>query len=565
MAKLKIVPLSSLHKVFPEGEPEKHTKTAFTTLKNEPLSVQFAYRLEENSAAHLSVNAVIETDLPVSLYSVGYVPVAHTAVDGLADSYPPGLFPDILIPKKVNPQIKKLDSFLQVNTELGEKTFLHAGKDCWKSIWLTFGESKNCPCGNHTVKVSFYSRDDMSLVGESSITVKVIDAKLPAQTLKYTNWLHCDCIADVYGVEVFSDEFFAVLEKFVRSAAQNGMNTLLTPCFTPPLDTARGEYRRVVQLVKITVRDGKYLFDFSLLKRFMDVARRCGIRYFEHSHLFSQWGAECAPQIVADVGGRQRRIFGWQTKASGKKYSDFLHAYIPALLDFLKSEKCDKKFLFHISDEPFAEHIVSFGKAKSVIGDMLDGYTVIDALSEYDIYKKGLVEIPVVSTNHVRDFKGKCKNYWCYYTGGEVREGQSNRFIACSSERNRMIGIQMYAARVKGILHWAFNFYYDVLSRGTFDPCKDPDGFAGRAAGTTYFVYPTPDRDVYQSIRQKVFYEGINDFRALSLLEKLKGRKYAEDLIEEFYGKVDFFTSAGSEEKLLSFREELNKRIEQSI
>lgn len=562
---LKVVPLSSLYKVFPESEPENSKTCSFTALKNEPLSVQFAYRIHDCKDDNLSLNVRLETDLPVSLYSVGYVPVAHTEVSGLDDHYSPGLFPDILFPKKVNPEIKKLRPFPPVNTEVGEKIVLHAGKDCWKSIWLTFGEQKECPAGEHIVRVVFYSRVDCAPVGECSIKVKIIDAKLPKQTLKYTNWLHCDCIADVYDVEMFSDRFFAILERFVRLAAQNGMNTLLTPCFTPPLDTEFGEYRRPAQLVKVDVLDGKYQFDFSLLKRFMDLAKKCGIRYFEHSHLFSQWGAEYAPQIIATVNGRERRIFGWHTKASGKKYAEFLRAYIAALLEFLKQEKMDKYFLYHISDEPSEGHLNSYKKAKSLIGDMLEGYTMIDALSSYGLYEKGAVQTPVVSTNNVQDFKGRCKSYWCYYTGDEVKAGQSNRFIVCSSERNRMLGIQMYTGQVEGFLHWALNYYYDIASQGVFDPSKDPNGYSGRAAGSTYLVYPAADGEVYQSIRQKIFYEGINDFRALKLLERLRGRKFVESLIEQAYGKVDFFTSAGSEEKLLSFREEINRKIEESL
>ena len=112
---LQVVPLSSLYKVFPECEPESSKTGCFTALKNEPLSVQFAYRLGDYKDDNLSLNVKIETDLPVSLYSVGYVPVAHTQVSELTDHYAPGLFPDILFPKKVNPEIRK--SFITLPPE----------------------------------------------------------------------------------------------------------------------------------------------------------------------------------------------------------------------------------------------------------------------------------------------------------------------------------------------------------------------------------------------------------------------------------------------------------------
>ena len=59
---------------------------------------------------------------------------------------------------------------------------------------------------------------------------------------------------------------------------------------------------KTVQLIGVTRdEEGKYTFDFSLLTRFMDMADRLGIKYFEIAHFFTQWGAECAAQVVATV------------------------------------------------------------------------------------------------------------------------------------------------------------------------------------------------------------------------------------------------------------------------
>ena len=128
-----------------------------------------------------------------------------------------------------------------------------------------------------------------------------------------------------------------------------------------------------------------------------------------------------------------------------------------------------------------------------------------------------------------------------------------------------MLGIHMYAHNVKGFLHWGYNYYYDVLSHGLFDPKTEPCLYNGASPGTSFFVYPSSDGKAIQSIRQKVFYEGLNDMRALQLSEELKGREYTMKLIEKYYGKVTFLTPAESEEKLLGFREELNKIIGSSI
>ena len=66
-------------------------------------------------------------------------------------------------------------------------------------------------------------------------------------------------------LSVFSDRFFDILKNYVSTAARNGMNMLLTPAFTPPLDTPLNCERMTVQLVGVERETGRYRFDFSLI------------------------------------------------------------------------------------------------------------------------------------------------------------------------------------------------------------------------------------------------------------------------------------------------------------
>ena len=183
-----------------------------------------------------------------------------------------------------------------------------------------------------------------------------------------------------------------------------------------------------------------------------------------------------------------------------------------------------------------------------------------DALSHYELYKLGLVKTPIVATNFIEDFRGKAPGYWCYYTGEHIKGLMSNRLNVVAPERNRMIGAQMYSYKVKGFLQWGYNFYYDSMSHGFTDPCLNPGNFR-MSCGTSYLVYPDRDLGCYQSTRQKVFGEGLNDQRALKTLEKLTSREKAEGLLEKHFGKITFETGPSTPEAYLAFREELNEAI----
>ena len=135
-------------------------------------------------------------------------------------------------------------------------------------------------------------------VGEDSVTVtvRVLSHTLPPQKLIHTEWFYADCLADFYHTEPFSPEHWRILERFIRTAVKNGINMILTPIFTPELDTYIEGERTTTQLVRIRVTaPGQYAFDFSLLDRWIDLCLSCGVEYFEMAHLFSQWGAAAAP------------------------------------------------------------------------------------------------------------------------------------------------------------------------------------------------------------------------------------------------------------------------------
>lgn len=557
--------LSSLHRVFPSDCPIV-SLARFTAAANEPLSFQAAFRLEGAEEKVCRVNVRTETELPLSTYLVGYVPVIHTDTAGLTGLPAPGLFGDMLLEKQTNPElIYEGAPWGREYYEKGEETLLIAADDCWQALWFTVNEHRQSIApGRYPVTVTLESAADRAVLAQRTLEVEILPARLEPQTLLYTCWFHCDCLADYYGVDMFSDRFFKIMRDFVEKAARNGMNMLLLPAFTPPLDTCIGSERRTAQLVRIEKRGDSYSFDFSLMKRYLDVAREAGIDYFEHAQLFSQWGALAAPKIVATVDGREQRIFGWDTEAAGEDYARFLRAYLPQLTAFLRAEGLQGRVLFHISDEPTDANEAAYARAKAVVSDLLEGWMLGDPLADYRFYENGLVSTPICATDAIDAFLGRCDHLWAYYTGGQLQGGLSNRVLITPPERNRMLGVQLYVHRIEGFLHWGYNYYYDKLSHGLFDPRTNPCGYNNHA-GTSYIVYPGRKGDAIQSVRQKVFAEGLDDLRALQTLEKRKGRACCERLIQACFGTTTFRTAPDSPEAMLRFREAVNRALAESF
>jgi hypothetical protein len=83
--------------------------------------------------------------------------------------------------------------------------------------------------------------------------LKSFSAKLPKQKLIRTEWFHSDCLSTYYKTEAWSEKHWAAVGSFMKNAADHGINMILTPVFTPPLDTAVGGERPTVQLVDVKV------------------------------------------------------------------------------------------------------------------------------------------------------------------------------------------------------------------------------------------------------------------------------------------------------------------------
>ncbi len=560
--------VSSLTKVYPDKVNGEAIKSA-SFLKNEPFSFQVAFKNSDDEKWNSSFFIKIESDLDIkhiSQYKVGFIPVISAGPvkkDEFYDRTTPGLYPDLLY-KRNNEGVVENDGFWEPKLyEQNEKHQLISIAGSYQSLWFTINENgESLKSGNHKIDIIFCSCSSGNEITRESLELEIIDCELPKQELLYTSWFHCDCLADLYGVEVFSDRHFEIIKSFVEEAVKTGMNMILLPAFTPPLDTPVGKERLTVQLVKVIKGKGEYSFDFSLMERFIKLCLDCGITHFEHCHLFTQWGARSAPKIMAYENGELKQIFGWDTDSKSDEYRKFLKSYLRAVLPFFKEIGLgNDNIFFHISDEPMEKHLDYYKNALEVVKEEIKGYPSGDALSHYKFFEDGSVSIPIVGVESAEmdKFIENCENFWVYYTGETLHSGLPNRIVSTTGARNRILGTQMYYTGAKGFLHWGYNYYYDVLSHGLFNPVQNPSGY-NATPGTSFIVYGDTDGTAIPSTRMKVFYEAINDYRALKALEKLIGREEVKKIITEYFGKFTYRTCTDNE-TLLSFREKVNQRL----
>lgn len=536
---INIKQISSLDKVFDENTRTCTEVYSARVLRNERFSYQLAITAKENG-----IVGIVSVEFPdencVRVYREHSVtcdlPTHATRDINAADdnylTFNPTLIPDILEPvTETNGKIR-----------IYQKTTL---------LWVRVDVPENFKPGEYKLVVKI--TNEKGETADSVMNIEVLDMELPKPKLIYTNWFHADCIASYYNVPIYSERHWELIDSFIKTAADVGINMLLSPVHNPPLDTAVGHERPNVQLVKISRNGDAYTFDFSRFERWVDICKKYGIKYYEMPHFFSQWGAVGAPNIYVDG----EHMFGVHTAGDSEEYVNFLTQYLNALINELKKLGIYENTYFHISDEPNCDHLETYIKCRDILMGINENLKIIDAMSHIEFYETGAAKIPIPASNFVEPFlKKDIEERWIYYCCGQGNK-TSNRFIAMSSFRNRIMGVQMYKFNMQGFLHWGYNFYFSECSLYEINPYLTTSADCSFPSGDAFSVYPGKNGALL-SIRALVFYEALQDMELCRLLEEKTSHEYVVRIIDEIAGKdVRFADMPEDEMYLFKLRERL--------
>ncbi len=511
--------ISSLHKVQLDSELNYNEISSATVLRGERYSYQIAFR--GNTADFVKFTLEGELSRNTRIYQVNQSPYdcIFTFMSGYTDpdyiSHTTGLMPDLLIP---------MDEIGQTTVNL-----------CASSVRVEVNVPFDMSAGTYKLTVSMHNGNG-AFLGKKTMRITVLDEKIKEQSLIYTRWFYADCISNYHGVPVYSDRHFELIEGYLSEAVDCGINMILVPIHTPPLDTAVGTYRTCVQLVDIEKKGDEYIFGFKNFDRFIDICKRVGVKYYEMAHMFSQWGAKCAAPIQVTFEGKKDYMFGWHVSSNDPAYIQFLGQYIKAVSERLAYHGIQENTYFHISDEPSLEGMEAYRRAFEIIKPLIGKARTMDALSNYDFYEQGLVECPVTAIYHINDFlEHNIENQWAYYCCGP-QYGFTNSFIGTPGWRLRILGLLLYKYDIKGFLHWGMNFYNSPLSISNINPYVTTSGNGFWPSGDPFIFYPAKNGS-YPSIRAKVTAEAISDMDLCRTLEEYIGREAVVRIIDRVAGK----------------------------
>lgn len=538
---MKVKTISSLEKIFPDREPME-TENENVIFGNEKFNFQLAIYNESMEVSKCNkIKISGELAKYIAVRTVELVPAAYcpAETDDYYISSKPGLYPDLLKP-------------------IGKLGITISAKQ-WKSVWITVYTPDKLEPGDYTIFFEIINENGIK-TAEISYRLQVDSLLLPKADLRVTNWMHYDCICEKHGVEPFGDEFYSIFEEYLKAYIESGNNMLLIPLFTPPLDTAIGEERKTTQLITVYKENSGYYFSFARLKKFIKFVLDRGVEYLEFSHLFTQWGGEYCPKVMAIVNGKEEKIFGWDNRSDCEEYKAFLDCFLPEFSKMIYQENLTDKCYIHLTDEPKRNNLKNYIVYREMVKKHLPNFPIMDALSDYDFYEKGLVDIAVVSTpNYTKFYDNGAKHLFAYYCCWPSNGYYSNRFLNMPLQRERIIGFQLYKNGAEGFLHWGFNFYNTAFSLETVNPYGDTTAGGFFPAGDSFIVYPSENK-VMMTIRAEVMNEAMQDYRLCKLAETYIGETEVQKILSNF-GISGFNEYPRNIQKHIKIRQELMKSI----
>lgn len=360
------------------------------------------------------------------------------------------------------------------------------------------------PAGARAFTIRFSVRQGAE-THELALKVNVHRVALPPvgkDSFKYTNWMDFGSMASSHGLKPWSEEHWAMIEKYVRLAARGRQNM--------------GMMRDVF----IHRADGTLTFDKARFSRLLDLYNRVGFWYLEGGHLASF-------------------THGWGSPEFRASYTTNVTTTIPGALALSKMarmymEEIDARGLRdrwyqHVADEPGGKNVGEYRITAGIVRRYMPGIRTVDAVEEpsfagaldvwcpkVDAFERHRVLYDSFRTN----FGDRVWCYTCCIPGGKWM----NRTMDGELLRPALIPWVSVMYDVEGFLHWGYNRWQRGQNQ---DPFKEPypkkwggsnDGHS-LPPGDTHIVYPGKDGP-WPSARLEATRAGMEDADLLGMLRR---------------------------------------------
>ncbi len=520
---LTVWSLDSLHRVYLDSEPEQSKGWNLCLARGEYQTFQLGLRYDGPLSEVKAVPDILrcgQSELPADSLQVkwtGLVPLPLSSPFDRAGAERPDLWPG-WHPDPIVDNPPWSDSSAERSAAL--HFCLHVPKEAAPGVY------------HGVVRLQVKGKVRARL----PLCVEVWPFEMPAPRFHITNWFQPDCVTLYHRCEPWSERHWRLLDLYARDMAEHRLNVITTPTIT-------GNFHNYDQmkLVDVTRKgDGSYRFDFSRLQRWIKLFDRHGFELFEMWHFAEQGNGASSPLLSVWEEAKKKHITYQGLSVKSPIYRKLMASFLQELSRWLARRKLTHRFLLHIYDEPQQHTWSHYAELSRFFRTHAPEIAHLDAISTSGLITEfgADIDIPVPLTPCFAEdayYQARAsaseKPVWVYTCCGPEHP-YANRFICHPLLSTRILHWQAYTQRVRGYLHWGYNFWHQSGGTPTgwayadkvlLNPYKEAP--SSWPVGDACIVYPPTrwweDRGPVSSLRYEAMREGLQDHTLLCLLEEL--------------------------------------------
>jgi len=421
-----------------------------------------------------------------------------------------------------------------------------------QQVFCEFDVPAQTQAGHYEITLKVYTHnmfEDEMLFDTLTVSLDVVDylLKPPSENKCYLDlWQHNANIARKYHVALWSDEHFAILENYIASMSALGQSAVTLIASEIPWSGQFSTQNRSspgnlfeYNMARVTKsRDGVFCYDFSVMKRYIELCNRHGIgRIINVFGLMNIWVLPDSGYggIIEDYPDAVRIRYLDETDGCYKYIAtkaEFFN-YIRALWAFFKAEGLDQKVRL-FSDEP--ADVELFKKRRALLYEAVPDMKLMVAINHYEFISEDIFGIddyaPWLAVacrdfNRTRMLRESIPGLFIYYTMGP---NWPDSFVGSYPVENRVTLWLSWFLGLDGFLRWN----YTVWSETPYETASYL--FPRWRGGDCYFVYPGPSGVPELSLRYVMLKKAVRDFELFSdYATTSEKRREIEDMMREVF------------------------------
>lgn len=333
---------------------------------------------------------------------------------------------------------------------------------------------------------------------------KAVLPNVGKDTIRFTNWFNLDRIASHHNLELFSAQYWDMLDKYAQLMARSRQNTFWVP----------------LSAVFEKQDDGTYLLNRPRLRRFVQLFTNAGLYYIEGGHVATRTKGEWLSKSfsIMDANG---------PIATSQEGDRLLQKICKQLMEEIEANGWQNRWIQHVTDEPVESNAVQYRIIAGMVRKYMPNLPILDANMEttmagIELY--GAQDIWCPKANSYEQYrqaydemKSRGDRVW-FYTCLDPRGPFLNRFMDYERMRPMLMGWAAILYDLDGFLHWGLNWYpFEPPKPDSADPFS-PTIEGDLPPGDTHVVYPAPDGPL-SSTRLEAHRIGFEDYELLKMLK----------------------------------------------